>query len=428
MSVVSMNISYAGPGLSLFIILFFLTKRPRYMSDYPVILFAALLGLPMAGKILTASLFAPSVRFILFFSCLPLTFGPMLYIYTYTIVHNSTGFKRHFLYHTIPFILITLFFQSPLVINSMTESRLHRGENPGNQGPPPGPDRGFRNRPPRDFSAPLSQQPPLNLDRGIMRKMPIAAFAGYILIIISFICYSIGIFILLKKHKKNLEDYFSFNSSIIDLYWLELVTLAFSAANLYILLSFTASQFSIRHPLLNPAASIDRGYSFFTAVFGFFALRQERLFYKYKYLSGLQKHGVEKTAPDETRKNKYEKSALTDELMERYLDKIYAVMKNENPFHDPDFTISDLAEKTGILKHYISQTINAKEGKNFYSFINGFRLNDVLEKMKKPEHSSVSIIELAYSSGFNSKSSFNTFFKKQTGLTPSGYRKQLEEK
>ena len=97
-------------------------------------------------------------------------------------------------------------------------------------------------------------------------------------------------------------------------------------------------------------------------------------------------------------------------------------VENEQPYLNGSLTIEILSKETGIPKHYLTQIINEHLHKNFYNFINEYRVNKVIEMMKKDAEQSYTILALAFDAGFNSKSSFNTIFKKFTGKTPSQYR------
>ena len=61
---------------------------------------------------------------------------------------------------------------------------------------------------------------------------------------------------------------------------------------------------------------------------------------------------------------------------------------------------------------------------NFFDFINQFRIDEARSILKNPEKKQFTVLEILYEVGFNSKSSFNTAFKKHTGLTPTQYRKK----
>ncbi len=73
----------------------------------------------------------------------------------------------------------------------------------------------------------------------------------------------------------------------------------------------------------------------------------------------------------------------------------------------------------------LSQAINEGLGKNFFEFINRYRIEEAKRLLTDPADKKITVLEVLYQVGFNSKSSFNTVFKKQTGLTPSEFKKKV---
>lgn len=100
-------------------------------------------------------------------------------------------------------------------------------------------------------------------------------------------------------------------------------------------------------------------------------------------------------------------------------------MDEEKPYLDGDLTIQDISNKTGIPRHYITEILNAKHGRNFFTFINEYRVKEVINRINDPKCQHYTILAIAFDAGFNSKSTFNTFFKAYTGKTPSEYRRGL---
>ena len=72
--------------------------------------------------------------------------------------------------------------------------------------------------------------------------------------------------------------------------------------------------------------------------------------------------------------------------------------------------------------------INEHMGKNFYTLVNDYRIEEVKRRLQDPEYSNLTILAIAYDSGFNSKSSFNTIFKEKTGMPPSEYLNQFSSR
>jgi AraC-like DNA-binding protein len=89
----------------------------------------------------------------------------------------------------------------------------------------------------------------------------------------------------------------------------------------------------------------------------------------------------------------------------------------------PNLSLRALAEQVEIHPNKLSWLLNEKLGKNFNEFINFYRIEYFKKLALNSENSHISLIGLAYESGFNSKTVFNTYFKKETGMTPKEYLK-----
>ncbi len=121
---------------------------------------------------------------------------------------------------------------------------------------------------------------------------------------------------------------------------------------------------------------------------------------------------------------KYEKSSLTDANAQEYLEKLRQLMRQEKPFLNPDLTLPKLAQRLGISHHHLSQIINRNLNQNFFEFLSSYRIKEAQEQMLDPLNERFNIATIAMNVGFNSISSFNTAFKKQTGITPSQFIEQ----
>jgi AraC-like DNA-binding protein len=119
----------------------------------------------------------------------------------------------------------------------------------------------------------------------------------------------------------------------------------------------------------------------------------------------------------------YKKSAVDERMMDEYELLLKTFMQKSRIFLEPEISLEDLAAKTNIPRHHLTQLLNERFKKNFYTFINEYRIEEAINRLRDPG-SDTSILSLAYDCGFNSKSSFNNYFKKITGLTPSMYRKE----
>lgn len=103
------------------------------------------------------------------------------------------------------------------------------------------------------------------------------------------------------------------------------------------------------------------------------------------------------------------------------IEKLQVYMEAEEPYLNPELTIAGLANELQINVTELSLLINHHLSKNFHTFVNHYRIKKA-EKLLKDPTKKHTIQEIFYQIGFNSKSSFNVSFKRQTGLTPTQYR------
>jgi len=121
----------------------------------------------------------------------------------------------------------------------------------------------------------------------------------------------------------------------------------------------------------------------------------------------------------------YKRSGLKDQDAERYHKQLIRLMETEKPYLEPKLTLSSLADELEISVNHLSQVINQYEEKNFFDFVNSYRVEEYKERATDPAYQNFSILAIALDSGFNSKSSFNQVFKKFTGKTPSQYLSEV---
>ena len=120
----------------------------------------------------------------------------------------------------------------------------------------------------------------------------------------------------------------------------------------------------------------------------------------------------------------YQTSPLSEADKKVYLNKIESYMITEKPYLNPDLTLGELAKLLNIPVHYLSQILNEQLNQNFYNYINYYRIKEAMEILSDPDKKDLTILEILYHVGFNSKSVFNTAFKKQVNMTPSNFKKQ----
>jgi AraC-like DNA-binding protein len=202
--------------------------------------------------------------------------------------------------------------------------------------------------------------------------------------------------LLLRRHAGNIREQFS-DVEKINLRWLQILTLGLGVIWLLVL-------------IFRDDRVIFAGVVVFVFLIGFFGNRQANIF----------AHG--KLAPDEGyKKEKYHKSGLTDEVSGELHQQLKRLMSEEALYKNSELSIDDLASKLGVHPNHLSQVINQQEKKNFYDFVNTYRVEEFKRLIGMQKNRQFTLLSLAHDCGFSSKTSFNRIFKKATGQTPSEY-------
>ena len=112
-----------------------------------------------------------------------------------------------------------------------------------------------------------------------------------------------------------------------------------------------------------------------------------------------------------------------DEDKNKQIESLKDFMVNNEPYLNSSLTIQNLAEQLNMPVKNLSALINLYMNKHFFDFINEYRIEKAKEILKDSSKKELTILEILYEVGFNSKSSFSTSFKKYTGTTPTDFRK-----
>jgi AraC-like DNA-binding protein len=121
---------------------------------------------------------------------------------------------------------------------------------------------------------------------------------------------------------------------------------------------------------------------------------------------------------------KYARSGMNDPARELIGTRLARRSEQQRDFLDNDITLAQLAERVGTSPQLLSQYLNDELGLNFFEYINSLRVAEVQRLLADPVHAEAALLDLAFSAGFNSKSTFNAAFKKITGMAPSAWRQQ----
>ncbi|NIF04780.1 AraC family transcriptional regulator [Chryseobacterium sp. Tr-659] len=240
----------------------------------------------------------------------------------------------------------------------------------------------------------------------------------HILLPIQIVIYFTAVFMLLRKTKKlYLENYSSTNVNSYN--WLFQFTIVLTVVYLTAFLK-NVLKFS-DYPNISEWIKIGLLASqlFIVCWYLFKALNNPDLFRNIN-----SKLKLVSVIVSEEKKN--EPEAVYEQKYNEELLKLKHFMTAEKPFLNPSLTIQNISDDVGIPTRELSVLINHQLGQHFYDFVNTYRIEYAMDILKDVTKTKVTILEILYEVGFNSKSSFNTAFKKHTGDTPTAYRKSLQ--
>lgn len=135
--------------------------------------------------------------------------------------------------------------------------------------------------------------------------------------------------------------------------------------------------------------------------------------------------GKSKEILPKTETSKYKNSNLNPKLIEQYKADLVRSMEIDKLYLNNKLSIVDVSEKLNIPRQYISEVLNEYMDTSFQDFINEYRVEEFIFRLKSDQNNHFTLLGIATDVGFNSKSSFNAIFKKHKGLTPTQYKKTL---
>ncbi len=379
-------ILYVGIAQALFVASYVISKSPHVLTDYILAIWLVFLSFPMITKITYSHYPNLIIPYVFDIRSFPLTFGPFLLLYTRSLITTGFKLKSIELVHFIPFVL----FAAIQIIA------------------------------PELFVFPESKA---------LAPPPLTSRIHGLSILISLVSYSIFVLILLRRHRKQVAEYFSSNTQRVTLNWLHWITVGFIIAYSTPFLIKITVVFLDLSPVLHGIKLHGQAFTFFIFVLGFFGLKQSPVYQGTDTTENKELSNSPPVLIKNNKKNpKYERSGLKEDNIPAYLERLEDYMQQSKPYLDANLNIEVLARSIKIPKHYITLILNKKLEKNFHQFINHYRIRDAINQLQKNEKSQTTILEIAYASGFNSKSTFNTLFKKQTQMTPSEFRKKYHKK
>lgn len=303
----------------------------------------------------------PHIFFIFKFSLF--TQAPLIYFFTKSLIYSDFTFRKSDYYHFLPALLYIL--SIPAIYYTM--------------GVP-------------DITANLSDYS-LLYDNVLFRLFLWGSK-------ISFVVYGLLAFLLLKTHKDRIKDIKS-NTKGIDGKWLQLLVIGF----LLLWLWGTFTQLLTQINLQAHALALSHNYYKFILI-------NVLVFLSLSRSQNLHKQGrVTEEAPIPPAQS------FTEEQVER----VNQAMRERKVYLDPDLSLEQLSEITSLPQRLLSAIVNRRFKKNFFEFVNFYRVEHA-KTLLADTQKKITMLEVMAESGFNSKSAFNRFFKKFTGMTPTQFK------
>lgn len=221
--------------------------------------------------------------------------------------------------------------------------------------------------------------------------------------------YNLAAYVVVRKYKKEVLNYIS-NSDEQMLRWLEWLILGLSIIWAVMVLTDGDEWIFIC-------------VSVFVCLMGIYGFRQVPVYFMQTDIQTLPGKAVEIDATASPSRDKYQKSGLNSDQAKQLFQRIEERMKVDELYKKNDLTLAEIAQIILEPINHLSQAINSQTGSTFYNYINQYRIQAFLELLDDPKSKEFTNLALAMDCGFNSKSTFNKYFKKHTGKTPTDYVK-----
>lgn len=365
-----------GSAQALFLTILLLSKKNKIAADYVLSTWLVSLAIPLFlyyynypeySDILNRSVTKPTWLMIVNVPFL-LIQSPFLYIYVNTVLKGKKKFNPVYLLHFIPLILFIVAYYA--IIDEIPEKK-------------------------ENFNIHIYPFFPV-----IISFFPLVILlAGY---------YILKSYMRVKKYQKKILKQFSYTEDV-DFKWLKnLIIINLIVWFILFILVFLFSKYNLLiqiHNIVLITASIA---VFLIGYFGF--LRTDVFIMQYK-----QNDKPIKSDPIK------KKEAIVNLEVENQIKTLQSFMDKEKPFLENKLTIKQLADMLALQPYQLSILLNDVLNKNFFDFVNEYRVEEVKKQMK--DNKTYTLLGIAYDCGFNSKSSFNRIFKNVTGYTPSEFQK-----
>ena len=314
--------------------------------------------------------------------CLPLLFGPLLYLYAQSILFKDFELKGKKWLHLLPFFIFFLGSELQYILLGKENQEVL-------------------------------------LNQILQRKIPAGLYVSTGLIFCQFFIYVAACFRLIGRYKQVASDHFS-DEEKVNISWLSSTILFFTLC----MVLAAINGFSGLTPFSKYYFIVLNALVFLIIIFIssvlMKALRSPEIFSVMKENNPDSKSNVAEFS-------RYQGSTISDEERKRMIENLNLHMRTRRPWLEPELSLEELSAQMAIKPRMLSQLINETLKQNFFDFVNRYRIEEAKRLLTNPADKKITVLEVLYEVGFNSKSSFNTLFKKYTGLTPSEFKKKSRQ-
>jgi AraC-like DNA-binding protein len=359
--------------ISAFLLIFFSfflirNKRGKKLSNWILAVFLFTNALALVNYVIYQKKEFSSpwiLDYLIFGNSLVFLWGPLLYFYVRSIIHRDFSFQMKHSIHLFPFFVYFLYLMIKMIISS---------KNIVND---------------------------LAVAKLAFHPLEIFILSGFLHAL--FLFYIFASFRSLRIYRQQIKHFFSTTKNL-KFSWLSIILISFS---LMWTIGFLNSSLTAKTGSPVPVLSlINLALIFFIANMTVYkGLNQPEIF------SGIEE------------RPKYEKSTLTKSDADFFLTKLKNLMEEKKPHLDTFLNINQLARRLNIQPRHLSQILNESLHQNFYDFVNSYRIEEAKKMLLDSSNEKTTVLEVLLDVGFNSKSAFNRTFKKNTGLTPSQFKK-----
>lgn len=369
-----------GIVLSFFLGILLFSKKDKVLTDNILSLWLFVIGIHLTGYFLNYKGYWDIYPHLIGVTApFPLLYGPFLYLYVQYSLKSKKHIQKRDYIHFAP-ALVSYLFMMPFYFTYSAEEKIQ-------------------------------------VDKGLINDYSIFSSILLISFIISGITYAILAYRMLLKRHKIVEDNYSY-SNRIDMNWLRFAIIGIglvfiTAAVVITFREMLGFKFPFNADILFYSIIVS-----FVVFIGYSGIRQQDLF------SNTIKNEDDLIQME----NEYKKPGLNQEIAIKKHRELLELMENEKPYLNASLTIFDLSKEMDMNVRELSILINHNLNQHFFDFVNEYRIQKAMEILQNPDKKKLTILEILYDVGFNSKSSFNTAFKKYTQQTPTEFRQKALKK